>query len=89
MRLLRNPGRPLPHQHVLVRFEQRTVILPADEVVHHDVLEGVQGVWRDPEAGAESVGHLVRVAETENAELLVSHDLEVWAAWPRASEAYA
>jgi hypothetical protein len=29
------------------------------------------------------------VAETENAEVLVRHDLEVWAAWPRASEAYA
>jgi hypothetical protein len=89
VRLFRNSCRPLRHQSVLARFDQRTVILPADAMVHRDVLEGVQGVWRDPEAGTESVGHLVRVAETENAEVLVRHDLEVWAAWPRASEAYA
>jgi hypothetical protein len=79
VRLPRNPGRPLRHQSVQVRFDRRTVILPADERVRHDDLEGVQGVWRDPEAGAESVGHLVRVAETENAELLMSHDPEAYA----------
>jgi hypothetical protein len=41
------------------------------------------------EAGAESVKHLVRLAETESAELLISHDPEVWATWPHAPKAYA
>ena len=87
--LIPTPGHTLGHQSVLVRFDERTVILPADAIVHRDVLEGVHGVWRDPEAGAASVKHLVRLAEAENAELLISHDPEVWAAWPHAPEAYA
>jgi glyoxylase-like metal-dependent hydrolase (beta-lactamase superfamily II) len=89
VRLLRNSGRPLLSQPVLVGFDQRTMILPADAIVHRDVLEGVQGVWRDPEAGAESVRHLVRVAQPEDAELLISHDPVVRASWPHAPEAYA
>jgi glyoxylase-like metal-dependent hydrolase (beta-lactamase superfamily II) len=87
--LIPTPGHTLGHQSVLVQFDERTVILPADAIVHREVLEGVQGVWRDPEAGAESVRDLVRLAETESAELLISHDPEIWAAWPHAPEAYA
>jgi glyoxylase-like metal-dependent hydrolase (beta-lactamase superfamily II) len=87
--LIPTPGHTLGHQSVLVRFDERTVILPADAIVHREVLEGVQGVWRDPEAGAENVRHPVRLAETESTELLISYDLEVWAAWPHAPEAYA
>jgi len=33
-----------------------------------------QGVWRDGKAGAESAGCLVRLADAEGAESLVSHN---------------
>jgi hypothetical protein len=57
-----------------MRFDERTVILPADAIVHCEVLEGVHGVWRDPEAGAENVRHPVRLAETESAMLHAPSD---------------
>lgn len=87
--LIPTPGHTLGHQSVLVRLDARTVILPADAIVLREVLEGVKAVWRDPEAGAESVRRLVRLAEEENADLLVSHDPEAWAQWPHAPETYA
>jgi glyoxylase-like metal-dependent hydrolase (beta-lactamase superfamily II) len=71
-----------------VRFDARTVILPADAIVLREILDGVQGVWRDPDAGAESVRRLVDLAETENAELLISHDPGVWAQWPHAPKPF-
>jgi hypothetical protein len=51
---------------VLVRFDARTVLreTPGD----------TQGNWRDGEAGAESVGRIVRLADAEGAEPTVSHD---------------
>jgi hypothetical protein len=82
-------GETLSHQSVLVRFDGRTVILAADAIVLRETLEGVQGVWRDPEAGAESVRRLVRLAERENAELLVGHDPVAWAEWPHAPKPFA
>ena len=87
--LFPTPGHTLGHQSVLVRFDGRTVILAADAIVLRETLEGVQGVWRDPEAGAESVRRLVRLAETENAELLVGHDPVAWAEWPHAPKPFA
>ncbi len=86
--LIPTPGHTLGHQSVVLRFEARTVILPADAIVLREILDGVQGVWRDPDAGAESVRRLVALAETENAELLISHDPEVWAQWPHAPEPF-
>ena len=87
--LIPTPGHTLGHQSVVVRFDARTVILPADAIVLRDTLEGVQGVWRDPETGAESVRRLVRLADAENAELLVGHDPDAWAEWPHAPEPFA
>lgn len=87
--LIPTPGHTLGHQSVLVRFDGRTVILAADAIVLRESLEGVRGVWRDSEAGAESVRRLVRRAETENAELLVGHDPDAWAEWPHAPKPFA
>lgn len=87
--LIPTPGHTLGHQSVILRFDGRTIILPADAIVLREILEGVQGAWRDPEAGAASVEHLVQLAEAEDAELLISHDPEVWANWSHAPEAYA
>lgn len=87
--LIPTPGHTLGHQSALLRCDGRTIILPADAIVLREILEGVQGVWRDPEAGAASVEHLIQLAEAEDAELLISHDPEVWANWPHAPEAYA
>jgi glyoxylase-like metal-dependent hydrolase (beta-lactamase superfamily II) len=72
-----------------VRLDERAVILPADAIVLREVLDGIRAVWRDPEAGAESVRRLVRLADAENAELLVSHDPDAWAQWPHAPEPFA
>jgi hypothetical protein len=33
-----------------------------------------QGIWRDGEVGAESVGRIVQLADAEGAEPTVSHD---------------
>jgi hypothetical protein len=51
---------------VLARFDARTVLreTPGD----------TQGIWRDGEVGAESVGRIVQLADAEGAELTVSHD---------------
>ena len=87
--LIPTPGHTLGHQSVLVRFDERTVILAADAIVLRETLEGVQGVWRDPVAGAESVRRLVRLADAENAELLVGHDPDAWAQWPHAPKPFA
>jgi N-acyl homoserine lactone hydrolase len=87
--LIPTRGHTLGHQSVMVRLDERVVILPADAIVLRESLDGVQGVWRDPEAGAESVRHLAQLAEAENAELLVSHDPDAWAEWPHAPEPFA
>lgn len=87
--LIPTPGHTLGHQSVLVRLDDRSVILPADAIVHREVLDGVRGMWRDPAAGAESVGLLARLAEEEGAELLVSHDPVAWSRWPHAPEVFA
>jgi N-acyl homoserine lactone hydrolase len=87
--LIPTPGHTLGHQSVLVRLDGRVVILPADAIVLREVLDGVRAIWRDPEAGAESVRRLVRLAEAEDAELLVSHDPDAWAEWPHAPEPFA
>jgi glyoxylase-like metal-dependent hydrolase (beta-lactamase superfamily II) len=71
-----------------VRFDGRTVILAADAIVLRESLEGVPGVWRDPEAGAESVRRLVQLADAEDAELLVGHDPDAWAEWPHAPKPF-
>ena len=89
LELIPTPGHTLGHQSVLVRFDGRTVILAADAIVLRESLEGVEGVWRDPEAGAESVRRLIRLADAENAELLVGHDPDAWAEWPHAPEQFA
>ena len=51
---------------VLARFDARTVLreTPGD----------TQGIWRDGEAGAESVGRIVHLAGAEGAEPTVSND---------------
>ncbi len=51
---------------VLAWFDGRTVLreTPGD----------TQGIWRDAEAGAESVGRLAQLADAEGAEPTVSHD---------------
>jgi hypothetical protein len=51
---------------VLAWFDARTVLreTPGD----------TQGIWRDGEAGAESVGRIVQLADAEGAEPTVSHD---------------
>jgi hypothetical protein len=56
---------------VLAWFEGRTVLCetPGD----------IQVVWRDAEAGAGSVGRLAQLADSEDAEPLVGHDLVAWA----------
>jgi N-acyl homoserine lactone hydrolase len=87
--LIPAPGHTLGHQSVLVRFDGRTVILAADAVVLRETLEGVRGVWRHPEAGAESVRRSVRLAEKENAESLAGHDPDARAAWPYAPKPFA
>ncbi len=87
--LIPTPGHTLGHQSVLLRFDGRTVILAADAIVLREMMDGVRGMWRDPESGAESVGRLARLAETERAELLVGHDPVAWARWPHAPEAFA
>jgi N-acyl homoserine lactone hydrolase len=87
--LIPTRGHTLGHQSLLIRFDGRAVILPADAIVLREVLDGVRAVWRDPEAGAESVRRLVRLADAENAELLVSHDPDAWAEWPHAPEPFA
>jgi hypothetical protein len=55
----------------LAWFEGRTVLCetPGD----------IQVVWRDAEAGAGSVGRLAQLADSEDAEPLVGHDLVAWA----------
>lgn len=87
--LIPTPGHTLGHQSLLVRLEGRAVILSADAIVLREVLNGVQAVWRDPEADAESVRRLMRLAEAENAELLVGHDPDAWAEWPHSPEPFA
>jgi N-acyl homoserine lactone hydrolase len=89
VRLIPTPGHTLGHQSLVIRTGGRTVILAADAIVLREMLDGVRGAWRDPEAGAESVRRLVRLAEAENAELLLGHDPEAWAELPHAPEAYA
>ncbi len=66
---------------VLARFDGRTVLRepPGD----------IQGVWRDGEADAESVGCLVQLADAEDAELLVGHDPDAWVEWPHAPKPFA
>jgi N-acyl homoserine lactone hydrolase len=87
--LIPTRGHTLGHQSLLVRLDERAVILPADAIVLREVLDGVRAVWRDPKAGAESVRCLARLADAENAELLVSHDPDAWAEWPHAPEPFA
>lgn len=87
--LIPTSGHTLGHQSLLVRLDGQAVILSADAIVLREVLNGVQAVWRDPEAGAESVRRLMRLAEAENAELLVGHDPDAWAEWPHAPEPFA
>ena len=87
--LIPTRGHTLGHQSLLVRLDEQVVILPADAIVLREVLHGVPAVWRDPEAGAESVRRLARLADDENAELLVSHDPAAWAEWPHAPEPFA
>jgi N-acyl homoserine lactone hydrolase len=87
--LIPTRGHTIGHQSLLVRLDGRAVILPADAIVLREVLDGVPAVWRDPEAGAESVRRLARLADAENAELLVSHDPDAWAEWPHAPEPFA
>jgi N-acyl homoserine lactone hydrolase len=86
--LIPTPGHTLGHQSVLVRFDGRTEILAADAIVLRESLEGVPGVWRDPEAGAESVRRLVQLADAEDAELLVGHDPDAWVEWPHAPKPF-
>jgi hypothetical protein len=54
---------------VLACFDGRTVLreTPGD----------IQGVWRDAEAGVESVGRLAQLTDAEDAESLVCHDFLV------------
>ena len=47
-------------------FDGRTVL--------RETTGDIQGVCRDAEAGAESVGRLAHLADTEGAEPLVCHD---------------
>jgi N-acyl homoserine lactone hydrolase len=88
LELIPTPGHTLGHQSVLVRFDGRTVILAVDAIVLPENLEGVPGVWRDLEAGAESVRRLVQLADAENAELLVGHDPDAWVEWPHAPKPF-
>lgn len=87
--LLPTPGHTLGHQSVVLRLDGRTIILPADAIVLREVLGGVRGIWRAPEAGAESVERLIRLADKERAALLFSHDPEAWAQWPHAPALFA
>jgi N-acyl homoserine lactone hydrolase len=87
--LIPTRGHTLGHQSLLVRLDRRAVILPADAIVLREVLDGIPAVWRDPEAGAESVRRLARLADAENAELLVSHDPDAWSEWPHSPEPFA
>jgi hypothetical protein len=43
---------------VLARFDGRTVILTADVTGLRKPLRGIQGIWRDAEAGTASIGGL-------------------------------
>ena len=53
---------------VLAWFAGRTVL--------RETLRDIQGVWRDAaEAGADSVGRLVQLADAEDASPLECHDL--------------
>lgn len=71
---------------VLARFDERTFIFAADATDFRKLLRGIQGVGRDAEAGAESVGRLIQLADAEDAAPLVSHDLRAWAEWSHAPE---
>jgi hypothetical protein len=51
---------------VLARFDARTVL--------RETPGYTQGIWRDGEVGAESVGRIVQLADAEGAEPTVSHD---------------
>jgi hypothetical protein len=51
---------------VLAWFDGRTVL--------RETLGDIQGVWRDAEAGAESVELLAQLADAEDAEPLACHD---------------
>ncbi len=51
---------------VLARFDARTVL--------RETSGDTQGIWRDGEVGAGSVGRLVQLADAKDAEPLVSHD---------------
>ncbi len=66
---------------VLARFDARTVLreTPGD----------TQGIWRDGEVGAESVGRIVQLADAEGAEPTVSHDPNARAEGSHSPEPYA
>ncbi|CAA9436052.1 hypothetical protein AVDCRST_MAG82-2475 [uncultured Rubrobacteraceae bacterium] len=51
---------------VLARFDARTVL--------RETSGDTQGIWRDGEAGAESVGRLAQLADAEGAEPTVGHE---------------
>ncbi len=51
---------------VLARFDGRTVL--------RETAGDIRDVWRDGEAGAESVRRLAQLADAEGAEPLVCHD---------------
>jgi hypothetical protein len=51
---------------VLACFDGRTVL--------RETPGYTQGIWRDGEVGAESVGRIVQLADAEGAEPTVSHD---------------
>ena len=66
---------------VLARSDARTILreTPGD----------TQGIWRDGEVGAESVGRIVQLADAEGAEPTVSHDPNARADGSHSPEPYA
>ncbi|MGH3090045.1 MAG: MBL fold metallo-hydrolase, partial [Rubrobacteraceae bacterium] len=82
------PGHTLGHQSVVLRQESRTVVLAADAIVLREVIDGVDGAWRDPASGRRSVQRLVRLAREEDAELLLGHDPVAWNQLPHAPEVF-
>ncbi len=87
--LIPTPGHTRGHQSLLVDLDARPVILPADAIVLREVLRGVPGAWFDPAVGAASVQRLRELAERAGAEMLISHDQELWESWPHAPEPFA
>jgi N-acyl homoserine lactone hydrolase len=88
LRLIPTPGHTLGHQSPVLRHGRRAAVLAGDAIVLREVLSGVDGAWRDPIAGRASVQRLVRLAEEQQAQLLLGHDPEAWERLPHVPEAF-